>query len=296
MKTVTLTRGLPGSGKTTWAKTVLAEHPGTTKIVCKDDLRAMLDDGRWSKANESFVIALRNKIIIDALSEGWHVIVADTNLNPIHIHQIEMLLQTYKPDIGEVHVDVEDFTDVPIEECIRRDLLRPNSVGEKVIREQYKKWLAPKPADPPARVQGPPAIVVDLDGTVALHNGRNPFDHTKLMQDIPNRVVLDLIEARAWQHQMILGSKVHILITSGRDSVARDGTEAWLCLHGIKYDQLWMRPEGDKRKDTVVKEEIYRREIEGKYNVLCVFDDRNSVVEFWRSLGLICLQVADGDF
>ena len=34
----------------------------------------------------------------------------------------------------------------------------------------------------------------------------------------------------------------------------------------------------------------------GKENVLCVFDDRNKLVDMWRKNGLVCFQVADGDF
>jgi hypothetical protein len=57
-----------------------------------------------------------------------------------------------------------------------------------------------------------------------------------------------------------------------------------------------MRKEGDVRKDAIVKGEIYEKNINGKYNVLFVLDDRNQMVEMWRGLGLTCLQVADGDF
>jgi hypothetical protein len=57
-----------------------------------------------------------------------------------------------------------------------------------------------------------------------------------------------------------------------------------------------MRKTDDFRKDSIIKEEIYQNEIEGKYNVLCVLDDRNQVVEFWRAKGLVCFQVAPGDF
>ena len=57
-----------------------------------------------------------------------------------------------------------------------------------------------------------------------------------------------------------------------------------------------MRPKGDNRPDTEVKREIYEREIRDKYNVLLVIDDRNSVVQQWREMGLPCFQVAEGDF
>jgi hypothetical protein len=63
----------------------------------------------------------------------------------------------------------------------------------------------------------------------------------------------------------------------------------------IQY-QLFMRKTDDFRKDAIIKEEIYQNEIEGKYNVLFILDDRNSVCDFWRSKGLVCFQVAPGDF
>ena len=57
-----------------------------------------------------------------------------------------------------------------------------------------------------------------------------------------------------------------------------------------------MRKTGDNRKDAIVKREIYETHIKDKYQVDYVLYDRNQVVEMWRSLGLTCLQVADGDF
>jgi hypothetical protein len=57
-----------------------------------------------------------------------------------------------------------------------------------------------------------------------------------------------------------------------------------------------MRKYGDYRKDYVVKREIYEQLIAPDYDILCVLDDRNSVVDMWREIGLTCLQVAPGDF
>jgi len=57
-----------------------------------------------------------------------------------------------------------------------------------------------------------------------------------------------------------------------------------------------MREVGDRRKDTEVKAEIYHRFIEPQYDVHYILDDRDQVVKMWRSLGLTCLQVAEGAF
>ena len=67
MLKVIITIGLPASGKTTWAKELMEKEPGEWKRINKDDLRAMLDNGRWSHINERFVIELRDHIILQAL-------------------------------------------------------------------------------------------------------------------------------------------------------------------------------------------------------------------------------------
>ena len=42
--------------------------------------------------------------------------------------------------------------------------------------------------------------------------------------------------------------------------------------------------------------ELYEQHVKDHYDVLCVFDDRNQVVDMWREIGLKCLQVQPGDF
>ena len=89
---VILTKGLPGSGKTTWAARVQAESLGTYKRVNKDELRLMLDGGKWSPNNERFVEAVRDQVILAALAAGKDVIVDDTNLEPRHETHIRRLV------------------------------------------------------------------------------------------------------------------------------------------------------------------------------------------------------------
>ena len=77
----------------------------------------------------------------------------------------------------------------------------------------------------------------------------------------------------------------------------RERTEAWLSFYGVKdYEFLLMRRENDFRKDNIVKQEIYENHIKDKYNVLMIYDDRDQVVNMWRSLGLKVYQVNRGDF
>ena len=60
---------------------------------------------------------------------------------------------------------------------------------------------------------------------------------------------------------------------------------------------LILRDEGDFRCDRYVKYDMYKEYIDGMYNVIMVFDDRDRVVNMWRNgLKLQCFQVADGNF
>jgi hypothetical protein len=87
-----------------------------------------------------------------------------------------------------------------------------------------------------------------------------------------------------------------VIFTSGRDERYRTQTETFLSKHNIKYFGLHMRKTGDMRRDSIVKNEMFDEHIRGKFNIDFVLDDRNQVVDLWRSLGLVCLQVAEGDF
>lgn len=139
----------------------------------------------------------------------------------------------------------------------------------------------------------PRAIICDLDGTLALLGNRNPYETARAIEDALNEPVANVIEVYA--HQKLYD--VRLLLVSGREEKYRDVTLKWLIKHDIKnYEALYMRPTGDKRKDYVVKREIYEKSIHGKYYVLFVLDDRDQVVKMWRELGLTCFQVEYGDF
>ena len=88
-----------------------------------------------------------------------------------------------------------------------------------------------------------------------------------------------------------------LVIVSGLSELAREDTELWLTRHlGVPFEGPFMRPARDDRKDEAIMREIYDHEIAPRFDVLCVLNDRDQVVRMWRALGLVCLQVAPGDF
>lgn len=91
MSKVIILKGLPASGKSTWAKAEVERTKKNTVRVNKDDLRAMM--GGYRHDNEEIVIELRNKLIKKALLQKRHVIVDDTNFNPIHLQEIENIVK-----------------------------------------------------------------------------------------------------------------------------------------------------------------------------------------------------------
>jgi predicted kinase len=273
-------KGLPASGKSTDAKRLV--DLGNWKRVNKDDLRAMIDNSKWSKKNEQFIVRSRNVLIGVYLGSGYNVVVDDTNFHPSHREDLEKIADTVGAQF------CEKFFDTPVEECIKRDLLRPASVGEKVIRGMYNQYLKPKPETIDYVPGLPAAIICDIDGTLAHMEGRSPYDWKKVGEDRVDMKIAALLDRLADSHK--------IIIVSGRDSVCRPETEAWLKHWEIPYEMLLMRREKDNRKDDLVKREIFDMYIRNEYNVEFVLDDRNKVVEMWRQMGLKCLQVADGDF
>lgn len=295
MLTIIVLKGLPGSGKTTWSNELISGHPGMYKRIATDDLRKMFDCSKWSPDNEQFMLQARDVLILKALEDGKHVIVDATNLNPIHERHIRELVKS------KADVIIQDFTAVTIEECIKRDLIRPNSVGEKVIRDMYNKYVRPTPNKIIYNSDLPSCIICDLDGTLALSDWRNPYDASQCEKDEPNLVVVNLL--RSYLNWL---KTTKIIFVSGREEKYRDVTEKWLnkIFWDFEYNNfiqssysysLYMRPTQDTRKDYVVKKEIYEREIKKKYKVCFVIDDRLQVCRMWYEMGLPLLKVGDPD-
>jgi predicted kinase len=279
-------KGLPGSGKTKLAMELVEKG---WKRVNKDDLRAMIDGGKWSRENEQRIQEIEEQIVRDYIFDGYDVVVDSTNFaHEKRWEKVAQELGAVRPN--GVQYEVE-FLDVPLMVCIERDSKRGDkSVGSKVIYGMYEKYLKPKPV--PWNPALKDCFIFDIDGTLAESDGRSPYDYSKVSTDKVNPYVAGIFRILKKSG----GDDDTIIVMSGRNSICRKDTEKWLADNDLKPNFLYMRAEGDDRKDSIVKKELYEQHVKGKYNVLGVFDDRNQVVDLWRSLGLPCHQVNYGFF
>lgn len=296
MRKLYLLKGLPGSGKSTWAKEQVKNSNGKIKRVNKDDLRHMIDAGIWSKKNEKLILKAQWDMVYSWLYTGFDVIVDNTNFHPSHLKDATEIINTLNNIFrDEFNVDVYSlevkFFDTPLEECIRRDSLRPNPVGKNVIMQMYNQYLKPEP--PKYNPDLPDCIICDIDGTLADKGDRSPFDESKVMDD-------EII----WPVAKVIKSLMHeygepnydteLIIFSGRTEECREDTERWLNKYLREKYTLYMRKVGDNRSDDIIKRELYEQHIKDKFNVSMVFDDRLRVVRLWYQLGLFCLCVNQG--
>lgn len=323
MLKITLTVGIPACGKSTWAKEEVQKNPEGITRVNRDDLRTMMSNYHFSDQNEKLVTSAKIFIIQQALRYGRDVIIDETNLNRRNFDDICKL-------VTEMNLDcmvIEKPFFVELDEAIARDSKRVGSgcVGEDVVRKFWKKSGGQSHKHYKPRVsiiqrqteqsvaanrpnvdsRLPFVVVCDLDGTLSLFNSkrsdgsvdvrhhdahtRSPYDASKCDEDSLNEPVAVVLEN-------LHKAGYKIIFCSGREDCYREQTERFIKKHLAVEYELHMRKTGDLRKDSIVKSEIYDGNIAPNYNVFFVLDDRNSVCEFWRSRGLVCWQVAPGDF
>lgn len=290
MQEIIFLRGLPASGKSSFALEYVKNNPNYVRIN-KDDLRISLnksnnrDEDFWSASFEKEVLKNHHTMGKMFLEQGNSLIIDDTNISKKHYD--------YWKDVANregIKFTLKEFN-IDVEECIKRDAARKKPVGEKVIRtmdKQMKQSLFKIDVRKITQQNRalPKRIIVDIDGTVALMDGRSPYQPD--MTDKPNQPLIDLLQLRYTPKE--------IIIFTGRQEKDRKVTKEWLLKNGVYYSKLVMRKTNDYRSDRVAKKEMYEEHVKDKYYVEAVFDDRNQVVDMWRELGLLCLQVYYGDF
>lgn len=295
--------GAPGSGKSTFARYFLRTEDNWIRVN-RDDFRLMqFGDSLMIPFYEERISKMVEASVLTLLKSDTNVIIDATNTS---LRTIQDMIHTYT-EYADISFKVFDL---PVDELVKRCDKRYEETGKFISKSVVERNVANLKhtlekfdfAPIPRKVQVattsyatqdknlPKAVICDLDGTLSLLNGRDPYNAATCDNDLLNEPVATALKmAKQQGYQVIL--------LSGREDKFREPTVRFLDKHQIGYDLLLMRTSNDFRKDNIIKRELFEGEIQGKYFVEFLLDDRNQVVDMWRKdLNLPCFQVNYGDF
>lgn len=140
-------------------------------------------------------------------------------------------------------------------------------------------------------------VIFDLDGTLSLTEHRYRFltgvtkdwrgFYAACDGDAPHGPIIETMRA-----MVAVGYRVEIW--SGRSDEVSDKTKAWFAKYGVPpVSRVLMRKEGDHTPDDILKLR-WLDECDAKPDL--VFEDRARMVRMFRDQGIVCCQVAPGDF
>ena len=295
--------GAPGSGKSTFARYFLRTEDNWIRVN-RDDFRLMqFGDSLMIPFYEERISKMVEASVLTLLKSDTNVIIDATNTS---LRTIQDMIHTYT-EYADISFKVFDL---PVDELVKRCDKLYEETGKFISKSVVERNVANLKhtlekfdfAPIPRKVQVattsyatqdknlPKAVICDLDGTLSLLNGRDPYNAATCDNDLLNEpvaAVLKMAKQRGYQ----------VILLSGREDKFREPTVRFLDKHQIGYDLLLMRTSNDFRKDNIIKRELFEGEIQGKYFVEFLLDDRNQVVDMWRKdLHLPCFQVNYGDF
>lgn len=305
-KKLILTRGIQGSGKSTWARKWVEEDPEHRIRINNDDMRNMLGK-YWVPSREELITHSKNLLAIHAMMSGYDIVIDNMNLNPKEVKfWQDIVKQNNEVDSISKYLYEIEFKDffIPLEECIRRDAMRPNPIGEKVIRDtwkRYKHFIQTSEVEKYVNnlikedESKPYCLVVDMDSTLCFNTTKRPWygegAAEGMINDVPNMGVLRLVER--WVKPGPAAYSNNLIIATGRDTSQEEVTKQWLAKYNIYPQEFYFRKQGDYRKGVEVKKEQIEKILE-KYNVVAIIDDCEPIVQMYRDMGLTVLQPNKG--
>lgn len=290
-----ITVGIPGCGKSTWAKQLVKDNPEFVQSE-RDILRASrlytpsgnLWDYKFSRGKENDITARQEDQIRLALTSGRSVVVSDTNINEGTRHRLTRIATGY-----DITPEFEVF-DVPFHQALKWNAKRSNSVPESVMirmernmREYMGKYVqTDKVREKHEKALTRSCVIMDIDGTLANMRGiRGPFEWDRVGED---KVIEHVADYAAFLYN---NERHDLILFSGRDGSCREQTEEWLLNHAVPYKELHMRPEGSTINDSILKEQMYMDVLHDRYLVDHVVDDRKQVCMMWESMGFRVMNV-----
>lgn len=264
--------GLPASGKSTVAKSLIKElYPNAVRLN-KDLFRKMFFFSDWTWQNEKFVNEYEEVLAEQMLSEGRDVIIDDTNLTPYHENKWTEVAKRQNA------LFIKATQTTSWEECVDRDFDRENSVGEYVIKNMAMSL---------GQVKGD-FVIVDLDGTLCDITDRRHFvtddgnekNWKAFFENIPGDKLRPEV-AEIVKYLNRTGKK--IVYMSGRPEEYKQQTLEWLMRNDMDFNfTLIMRKKGDRRHDVIVKREFLNKYFPNREQIIGVIDDRPAVVRMWK--------------
>lgn len=288
-KRLMLLVGPPGSGKSTFAKKCVAdrfihinqdlqgkEHLHVFDIAVQAGQDVVVDRMNFSRGQRARYLDIAKK-------HGYQ-----TAITVFH-ESLGTCLKRCKERVG--HSTIKD--EVSARSALNTFFTKYERVQDNEADTVQRLW--PDGAKPSA-------IICDLDGTLCdvehrRHFVRRPEGEKKdwkgffegISEDKIVQPVADILRRSAERYE--------IVYCSGRPDNYRKITEEWLRSKYLAFSgELYMRARNDQRQDNIVKEIILDFEILTRYTPFFMLDDRQQVVDMWRSRGYTCLQCAPGDF
>lgn len=296
-QTLHIVRGIPCSGKSTYATRWVQQSPLTRARINRDDIRFM-NFGAYVLPHEleNTVSKLELAALEALLAAGKSVVMDNQNLRAKYVKPYLELAKRYN-----VVVTHKDFP-IELKVALSRNAERERQVPEGVIKKLHSSFHKfpefPTLEDSSAFFARyvpdetlPKAILLDVDGTaMKISPDRGPFEWSKVLLDEPNAPVVETVKA-------LSAAGYKIIVMSGRDEICKEDTSLSLREAGIEFEEIHMRPEADGRPDWKVKGELFDNHIRSRYNIVFCLDDRDQVVDFYRkTLGLTVFQVEYGRF
>lgn len=305
--------GVSGSGKTTFAETLIQENINRVRLN-RDDLRKTLfnvnqtDTSYYARKDirrcENLVSEIIDQAMYDMLNKGLDIVLDNTHLKEKYINDIIRKFN-HLSDINLIFThDLSKETLNSFKTRLEDRYKGSDNIQEKIsyIDRQWNQYrnlkqvfvedniLFPQ-SNPQIKFDKslPSVYGFDIDGTLALKGDRDIFDDSKLHLDTEIQEVGEVLRA--------LNSRGYgIIFLSGRQDSCKDSTQKWLEDNGLWPDgtEMFMRAAKDQRPDYIIKEELLREQIAPKYNLLAMWDDRLQVTREYYRLGVFTHNVNQG--